>query len=174
VVFSYLMDQDEREVLKRYIIDACVKGANSCGCCDAVGVLRGTLFLTGEPLSMDQLVEETGYSKSTVSTNMGTLERQGLAKRVVIPGDKRYHYMPVTDPDSLKKDLIINMRQEMQRIMAALDRTEVDIRACEQVSPVTLERIDRIRRFYRQTDRLLDLISRYNTEELIELLERGP
>jgi len=35
-----------------------------------------------------QLVEETGYSKSTVSTNMGILERIGLVKRVVIPGDK--------------------------------------------------------------------------------------
>lgn len=167
------MDRDDRQILKRYMIEACVKGANSCGCCDAVGVLRGTLFLAGEPLSMDQLVEETGYSKSTVSSNMSTLERQGLAKRVIIQGDKKYHYIPVTDPDSLKKDLIINMRQEMQNIMVALDRTERDLRACEDVSAATLERIDRVRRFYRQTDRLLDLISRYNTEELIELLEHG-
>jgi DNA-binding transcriptional regulator GbsR (MarR family) len=166
------MDREERHILKRYMIDACVNGANSCGCCDAVGVLRGTLFLAGEPLSMDRLVEETGYSKSTVSSNMGTLERLGLAKRVIIQGDKKYHYIPVTDPDSLKKDMTINMRQEMQRIMVALDRTERDLRACEDVSPATLERIDRVRRFYRQTDRLLDLISMYNTEELIELLER--
>lgn len=173
MVFIEGMDRDERHILKKYMIDACVKGANSCGCCDAVGVLRGTLFLTGEPLSMDQLVEETGYSKSTVSTNMSTLERQGLAKRVIIQGDKRYHYIPVTDPDSLKKDLIINMRQEMQSIMEALDRTEKDLQGREDVSLDTLQRIDRVRRFYRQTDRLLDLISRYNTEELIELLEHG-
>ena len=36
-----------------------------------------------------------------------------------------------------------------------------------------LDGIDRARRFYMQTDLLLDLISRYNTEELIELLQRG-
>jgi DNA-binding transcriptional regulator GbsR (MarR family) len=155
------------------MVDACVKGANSCGCCDAVGVLRGTLFLADEPLSMDQLVEDTGYSKSTVSSNMSTLERLGMAKRVIIQGDKRYHYIPVTDPDSLKKDMIINKREEMQSIMVALDRTEKDLRASENVSPATLERVERVRRFYRQTDKLLDLISRYNTEELIELLERG-
>jgi hypothetical protein len=65
------------------------------------------------------------------------------------------------------------MRQEMQSIMEALDRTEKDLQAREDVSLATLQRIDRVRRFYRQTDRLLDLISRYNTEELIELLERG-
>ena len=155
------------------MVDACVKGANSCGCCDAVGVLRGTLFLADEPQSMDQLVEDTGYSKSTVSSNMSTLERQGLAKRVIIQGDKRYHYIPVTDPDSLKKDLVANKRQEVQSIMVALDRTEKDLRACDNVSSATLERIERVRRFYRQTDRLLELISKYNTEELIELLERG-
>jgi hypothetical protein len=33
--------------------------------------------------------------------------------------------------------------------------------------------IDKARRFYMQTDLLLDLISRYNTEELIVLLQRG-
>jgi DNA-binding transcriptional regulator GbsR (MarR family) len=167
------MDRDERQILKRYMVDACVKGANSCGCCDAVGVLRGTLFLADEPLSMDQLVEDTGYSKSTVSSNMSTLERLGMAKRVIIQGDKRYHYIPVTDPDSLKKDMIINKREEMQSIMVALDRTEKDLRACENVSPATLERVERVRRFYRQTDKLLNLISRYNTEDLIEILERG-
>jgi DNA-binding transcriptional regulator GbsR (MarR family) len=167
------MDRDEKQILKRHMVDACVKVANSYGCCDAVGVLRGTLFLADKPVSMDELVEETGYSKSTVSANMSTLERQGLAKRVVIPGDKRYHYIPVTDPDSLKKEMIINMRQEMQVIIAAMNRTEEDLRARENVSKEALDRIDRARRFYMQTDLLLDLISRYNTEELIELLQRG-
>ena len=167
------MDRDEKDILKRYMVDACVKVANSYGCCDAVGVLRGTLFLADRPISMDELVEETGYSKSTVSSNMSTLERQGLARRVIIPGDKRYHYIPVTDPDSLKKELIANMRQEMQVIIAAMNRTEEDLRAREHVSSSALDGIDRARSFYMQTDLLLDLISRYNTEELIVLLQRG-
>ena len=167
------MDRDEKDILKRYMVDACVKVANNCGCCDAVGVLRGTLFLADGPISMDELVEETGYSKSTVSANMSTLERQGLAKRVIIPGDKRYHYIPVTDPDSLKKEMIINMRNEVQVIIAALNRTQEDLKACENVSGAALERVGKARRFYMQTDLLLDLISRYSTEELIELLQRG-
>jgi DNA-binding transcriptional regulator GbsR (MarR family) len=167
------MDRDEKDILKRYMVDACVKVANSYGCCDAVGVLRGTLFLADRPISMDELVEETGYSKSTVSSNISTLERQGLVRRVIMPGDKRYHYIPVTDPDSLKKELITNMRQEMQVIIAAMNRTEETLRAREHVSGATLDGIDKARRFYMQTDLLLDLISRYNTEELIVLLQRG-
>jgi DNA-binding transcriptional regulator GbsR (MarR family) len=167
------MDREEKDILKRYMVDACVKVASCSGLCDAVGVLRGTLFLAGEPVSMDALVEETGYSKSTVSANMSTLERQGLAKRVIVPGDKRYYYIPVTDPDSLKKEMITNMRQEMQIIIAAMNRTEEDLKDCAHASQTAVERVDRARRFYQQMDVLLNLISQYNTEELIELLEGG-
>ena len=166
------MNRDERTALRRHIVDACIKAASNTGLSDAVGVLRGTLFLADEPMSMDELVSETGYSKSTVSSNMSLLENLGLARRVVIPGDKRYHYSPVTDPDSLKKAMLINVRNEILLLMAALDRTEKDIDSDDSSSRAILERIDSIRQYYIQTDRLLDLISKYTTEELIELLEK--
>jgi HTH-type transcriptional regulator, glycine betaine synthesis regulator len=166
------MNRDERTALRRHIVDACIKAASNKGLSDAVGVLRGTLFLADEPMSMDELVSETGYSKSTVSSNMSLLENLGLARRVVIPGDKRYHYSPVTDPDSLKKAMLINVRNEILLLMAALDRTEKDIDSDDSSSRAILERIDSIRQYYIQTDRLLDLISKYTTEELIELLEK--
>ena len=165
------MNPDEKDILKRYLVDACIKVANSYGLCDAVGVLRGTLFLAEGPISMDELVEETGYSKSTVSANMSTLERHGLAKRVIIPGDKRYYYIPVTEPDLLKKQMVANARQEMQIIIAAMNRTDEDLKACVHKSQAALDRIEKARRFYQQMDLLLDLISRYNTEELIALLD---
>jgi len=166
------MAGDEKDILKRHMVDACVKVASDSGGCDAVGVLR-TLFLSEGPVSMDELVEETGYSKSTVSSNMSTLERQGLARRVIVPGDKRYYYLPVTDPDSLKKEMVANMRQEIQLIIAAMNRTEEDLRACADASPRSRERVEKTRSFYQHLDLLLDLISRYNTEELIKILESG-
>ncbi len=172
VVYSRPMNKAEKDALKRYIVDACVRGANSKGYGDAVGVLRGTLFLASEPMSMDQLVEETGYSKSTVSSNMSLLENLGLARRVVTPGDKRYHYVAVTDHDSLKKAMLANVRNEIQLILAALDMTEKDIIASKSASKAILDKISNIRYFYRQSDRLLELVSRYTTDELIELLEK--
>jgi len=174
------MNRDERTSQRRHIVDACIKVASNKGLSDAVGVLRGTLFLASEPMSMDELVAETGYSKSTVSSNMSLLENLGLARRVVIPGDKRYHYSPVTDPDSLKKAMLINVRNEILLLMAALDKTEKDIErdvekpiGTDSSSKAVLEKISRIRQFYAQTDRLLDLVSQYTTEELIVLLEKN-
>ena len=167
------MQQEEREILKRHMVEACVKVANSCGCSDAVGVLRGALILAEGPVSMDELVEETGYSKSTVSANMSTLERQGLAKRVIVPGDKRYYYIAVSDPDSLKKEMIINMRQEIQLVIAAINRTEEDLKSYTRPSDQTTKRVRQARSCYQHLDRLLDLISRYDIGELIQLLEQG-
>jgi DNA-binding transcriptional regulator GbsR (MarR family) len=167
------MQQEEREILKRHMVDACVKVANSSGCSDAVGVLRGALILAEGPVSMDELVEETGYSKSTVSANMSTLERQGLAKRVIVPGDKRYYYLAVSDPDSLKKEMIINMRQEIQLVIAAINRTEEDLKSYTRPSDPTTKRVRQARSCYQHLDRLLDLISRYDIGELIQLLEQG-
>lgn len=167
------MPQEEREILKRHMVDACVKVANSSGCSDAVGVLRGALILAEGPVSMDELVEETGYSKSTVSANMSTLERHGLAKRVIVPGDKRYYYLAVSDPDSLKKEMIINMRQEIQLIIAAINRTDEDLKSSLSSSAQTTERVRQARSCYQNLDLLLDLISRYDIGELIQLLEKG-
>jgi len=173
VVYVILMNQEEKGRLRRHIVDACIKSANNKGCCDAVGVLRGTLFLETEPMSMDRLVEETGYSKSTVSSNMSLLENWGLVRRVVTPGDKRYHYVPITDPDSLKRAMLVNVKNEVQLILTALGQTEKDLKDTGTESKDVLDRIESIRHFYRQTERLLDVIARYNTDELIELLEKG-
>ncbi len=155
------------------MVEACVKVANSSGCSDAVGVLRGALILADGPVSMDELVEETGYSKSTVSANMSTLERQGLAKRVIVPGDKRYYYLAVSDPESLKKEMIVNMRQEIQLVIAAINRTEEDLKSSPSPYDNTIERIRQARSCYRHLDLLLDLISRYDIGELTQLLEKG-
>lgn len=164
--------RDDKETLKRHIIDACVRAARAKGFNDASGVLRGTLFFAIEPMSMDQLVEETGYSKSTVSANMSLLENLGMAKRLVIPGDKRYHYVPVTDTDSLRATMLKNIKNEIQLILEALDLTERDLKGCEPDVTVIKERINEIRHFYKQTLQLVELLAKHTTDELIELLEK--
>lgn len=164
--------RDDREIIERHIIDACIKAAKAKGFSDASGVLRGTLFFALEPISMDQLVEETGYSKSTVSANMSLLENLGMAKRIVIPGDKRYYYAPVTDTDSLRATMLVNIKNEVQLILTALDLTEKELKDNEPDAIAIREKIDDIRHFYKQTFKLIDLMSGYTTDELIELLEK--
>lgn len=169
------MNREDTSDPRKHIVDACVQAARLKGYSDASGVLRGTLFLADKPLSMDDLVKETGYSKSTVSANMSILENIGLAKRVITPGDKRYHYVPVSDTDSIRMAMVKNIKKEIQLIVSALDLTERDLKAsdeCER-SKKALDRISYLRHFYEQTERLLDLMAKYSTDEIIDLLENA-
>ena len=54
------MNDEEMLALKKPIIDACIKSAQKNGWSDAMGILRGTLFLESEPMSLDALAEKTG------------------------------------------------------------------------------------------------------------------
>ena len=157
----------------RHIIDACVQFAKSKGYSDACGVLRGTLFLANEPLSLDDLAEKTGYSKSTVCLNMNLLENLGIAKRAVSTGDKRSRYVSVTDPNSMKASLLTNIRREVQLLLIALDLTEDEIRAKGIETGDVQDRVATIKRFYKQVDHILDLIDKFTVEELIDLLSNA-
>ena len=161
------------ESAKRHIIDACVQSAKIKGYSDACGVLRGTFFLSDEPLSLDDLAKTTGYSKSTVCINMNLLENLGIAQRVVIPGDKRSWYMAVSDPNSMKAVLLTNIKKEAQLILNALDQTERDLVSCGASTTKIQSKIAAMRHFYKQTDELLGLISKFTTEELINLLSKA-
>jgi DNA-binding transcriptional regulator GbsR (MarR family) len=168
------MNQDPVcEAAKRHIIDACVQSAKIKGYSDACGVLRGTLFLSDRPLSLDDLVERTGYSKSTVSVNMNLLENLGLAKRVIIPRDKRSRYATISDPNSMKAMLLSNIEREVQLIRDALDLTERDLLTCGVQAEGIKAKIASLKHFYKQIDELLGLIGRFTAEELIELLSKA-
>lgn len=160
-----------KEAIRGYVVDACVQAANLKGLSDACGVLRGTLLLSLDPVSMDDLVSTTGYSKSTISASMSLLENLGLAKRVVKPGDKRYHYLPVTEPDTLRAAMLNHVKKELMMILGALDKSEKLLESTSSENREIREAIFRIRSFYSKAIRLLDIMASYTTEELIEILE---
>ena len=161
------------EAAKKHIIDACVQCVKIKGYSDACGVLRGSLFLADQPISLDDLVEMTGYSKSTISVNMNFLESLGLVKRVVVPGDKRSRYTIISDPNSMKAILLSNIKKEVRLVQDALDLTERDLSICASEAENLRTKVATLKHFYSQTDELLSLIDKYTTEELIELLKKG-
>jgi DNA-binding transcriptional regulator GbsR (MarR family) len=174
VVNHWLMDQGPGcEAAKRHIIDACVQCAKIKGYSDACGVLRGSLFLADQPISLDDLVEMTGYSKSTISVNMNFLENLGLVRRVVVPGDKRSRYATISDPNSMKAMLLSNIKKEVHLVLDALDLTERDLLTCGAGAEKLQAKVATLKHFYKLTDDLLSLIGKFTTEELIELLKKA-
>ena len=182
------MKDRESPKLKKPIIEACIKSARKYGKSDAIGLLRGTLFLESEPMSLDMLAESTGYSKTTVRSSMNLLETLGIARRVVSPQDmhhniKQHRYALVNDAEAKRQVILSAAKEEVDLILQALiqvrdnlDRKENEGKRSARDEGDRSEeklkaRLAESLQFYGEMKRTLDLISRLTSKELIEILE---
>lgn len=172
------MDEEEKQALKKPIIDACINSARKNGRSDAMGIVRGALFLENEPLSLDTLAERSGYSKTTVRSSMSHLENLGVARRVVGPvsktrRDKQHRYALETDTEAMRQVILARAKAEVHSVLQALIQVEKNLEghrdAAEEMSAIMLK----TRQFYEETDKILHLMDRYTHKELIEILEQN-
>ncbi|MDD1740339.1 MAG: DeoR family transcriptional regulator [Methanothrix sp.] len=141
-----------------------------------MGVLWGTLFLESEPLSLDMLADKTGYSKTTVRSNMSYLENLGIARRVVGPlgkqhRNKQHRYELVKDIEALRPAILSNKKEEARLILEALLQIRKSLDGRETKDSQLEASLAKAMAVYEETGRILDLIAQYSSQELIEILE---
>jgi DNA-binding transcriptional regulator GbsR (MarR family) len=62
-----------------------------------MGAIFGVLYLSPTPLSLDEIVEETGLTKGAISTEIRALARMGLVHRSSKLGDRKDYYEAESD-----------------------------------------------------------------------------
>ena len=62
-----------------------------------MGAIFGMLYLSPGPLSLDEIVQQTGLTKGAVSTEIRALARMGLVHRSSRLGDRKDYYEAETD-----------------------------------------------------------------------------
>lgn len=62
-----------------------------------MGAIFAALYLSPAPLSLDEIVRETGLTKGAVSTEIRALARMGLVHRCSRLGDRRDYYEAESD-----------------------------------------------------------------------------
>ena len=149
-----------------HIINACIQWARIKGYSDTIGFLRGLTILAKEPASLEDLKQETGCSKSTVSANMKLLEDMELVKRVVIPGDKRHLYTPIIDPEVIRANMLNAITKEMQLFCEALDRTESEILAGRDEAKYLLERIVSLKQCCELSKKTIDILRKQSLNKM--------
>lgn len=96
--------------------DKFIEGISRMG--DAFGLNRfviqlyALLYLTGKPLSLDEIAEVLGASKGNVSINIRELERWGAVRNVWIKGSRRDYYE--AEPD-VKKVLLNKFKSAAEK-----------------------------------------------------------
>lgn len=62
-----------------------------------MGAIYGAIYLSPDPVSLDEIVSQVGVTKGAVSTNVRHLERLGMVHKQSVLGDRKDYYSAETD-----------------------------------------------------------------------------
>lgn len=152
--------------IREEVIEALERAAEMYGLNRSGGRVYGVLYFADEPLSIGELVERTGYAKSTISTVTRQLDRVGLVRRRSGEG-RRVNFEARTDLWFVMQDVYHQFaRREMDATTRTLRRAE---RRLDEESR-TLAQVRALRERYEEVRTLFDLMSQFSLPELVELL----
>ena len=93
-----------------------------------MGQLYGTLLLSDEPLSLDDMMDRLSISKASVSMNMRTLEHMGMVRQVWVRGGsgRRKYYEAETDFWQIFTNVLSGREmRDVERALAVMEENKV-------------------------------------------------
>ncbi|MDE2858575.1 MAG: helix-turn-helix domain-containing protein [Chloroflexota bacterium] len=151
---------NDLQIVHDSMLDGLGQLADYFGFSTVMGQLFGTLLLSAEPLSLDDMTARLGMSKASVSTNMRSLERMGMVRQVWVRGGngRRKYYQAETDFWQIFSNILSGrelrdveralavMEENRQRISGTIDDLPYD----EQLlARLYLDRIAQIQALFR-------------------------
>ncbi|WP_436903647.1 GbsR/MarR family transcriptional regulator [Halovenus halobia] len=165
----------EIDAAREEVIEAMERTAEIYGLSRSYGRLYGLLFFADEPMSLDTLVEESGYAKSTVSTAMSDLKRLYLVRRRSIPGEgKKAFYEAERDLWTVFQEFLDReVRREIETMLRSLERAEQQLEAADSdQAERDLKKVRTLRSLYDRSQRLVGLLTSSSVDRLAGLLDR--
>ena len=165
------MSGEESAVARERIIESLEQSAEVYGLSRSAGRIYGELYFAEQSLSIPELVDVTGYAKSTVSNVTRKLSRIGLIhRRSSEGGGRRVQFEAEREVWFIVQDVFQQyITREMQASIREIRRAEDQLPPDEQ-SPEA-ERITELRATYEDLQEIVQLASEFSAEELREALE---
>jgi DNA-binding transcriptional regulator GbsR (MarR family) len=169
------MNHSDTDAAREEVIEAMARSMEVYGANRSYGRLYGILFFAEEPVSLDELAEESEYAKSTVSTAMSTLERLHLIHRRSVPGEgKKVYFEAETDLwYVLQEFLNREVMREIRVMSRALDSAAETFENAESAKAQhDLEKIRKLQRLYDRGEQVVDLFTNQSMNRLVSMLKR--
>ncbi len=85
------------EEVKESIVEAMGRITSFWGFSKIMGQLYGLLYLSPNPLTLDEMADSISVSKGNISINIRALERWNMVRTVWVKGDRKDYYEAETD-----------------------------------------------------------------------------
>ncbi|MCL4529881.1 MAG: MarR family transcriptional regulator [Chloroflexi bacterium] len=148
-----------------------------------VGALFAVLYISPAPLSLDELVSQSGLTKGAVSTNVRALARMGLVRRSTKLGDRKDYYEAETDFYKAIRS-ILGERQNrefdraIQSVKETLDKLEAAKGSMDEAErKFLIQRIQALQDFFDAIDNLsravtkLDSLGLTTVQKILSILK---
>ncbi|MBD2867835.1 GbsR/MarR family transcriptional regulator [Paenibacillus arenilitoris] len=152
---------------RRRVIESIGKNMDLYGITLSIGHLYGNMYFNQEPVTLDEMSETMGMSKTSMSTGMRTLHDLKMINKVWGKGSRKDLYEVVPDWHQNFADFFsIKWRKAVEQNMAALARSLKEIEALKeqyagetafvQVLDSDAQKIDEALKYYKWLERLID------------------
>ena len=167
--------------IKRDFIEGLSQISRFWGFPKGMGAIFGVLYLSPSPLSLDEIVEQTGLTKGAVSTEVRALARLGLVHRSSKLADRRDFYEAETDfYKSIRTILKERQNAEFDRAVASvretLEKLEAGTAYAEE-RKFLIERVRALQAFFDAIDNLaravvkLESLGIANVQKILSILK---
>jgi len=120
------------QIVHDSMLDGLGQLADYFGFNKVMGQLYGSLLLSAEPLSLDDMMGRLGISKASVSTNMRSLEHMGMVRQVWVRGGsgRRKYYQAETDFWQIFSNILSGRElRDVERALAVMEENRLRISA---------------------------------------------
>jgi len=149
--------------IERQVVSLFADGVRVAGLPRSVGEIYGLLFVSAEPLAMDDLVVRLNISKGSVSQGLKFLRTLGAIKEVEGPDVRRTYYEADIELKKLVGGFIREqMRPHMESGKDRLKSLEAEVAKEEDGAKQAFydERVKKLERWLKQAKLVLPLIQR--------------
>ena len=118
------------QIVHDSMLDGLGQLADYFGFNKVMGQLFGTLLLSAEPLSLDDMMARLDISKANVSTNMRSLEHMGMVRQVWVRGGsgRRKYYQAETDFWQIFSNFLSGRElRDLERALAVMEENRLRI-----------------------------------------------
>jgi len=163
------------EDAREEVISAMERAAEIYGLNRSYGRLYGILYFEDEPVSLDELVDRSGYAKSTVSTAMRKLERLHFAHRRSLPGEGKKAFFEAERDFWYVMQRLVEREgmREIELMQRALSSAIEDLESADaDVAERDLERVRSLKATYDRWETLVSLLTNRRLETVTDLVSR--
>ncbi|MEW9109869.1 MAG: GbsR/MarR family transcriptional regulator [Cytobacillus gottheilii] len=173
-------EKEQLEAARDRVIENIAKNMHLYGISDSIGRMYGMLYFKNQPMTLDEMKEELGMSKTSMSTSVRTLMDLKMVEKVWRKGERKDLYKAEEDwHQTFVDQFTIRWRPSISMNKAAMEKSKKELQNMiinentpEEIKKQALDDIQKLTNALDYYDWLNRLVTFFETGEIFEYIKK--